>query len=486
MRKLLLGTTAVLGAALVAPVAQAQTAPTVRIGGSVQAYFGYIQQSSAQSEPGLGSPVSLGPIGSAAGPGAVPVAGVAPTATTPGSGTNFARLGKTDIVTIPQFSVIVTGKLASGLTYGANIDLTFNNQEGRAVIQNRVGISRTAPAVDEAWISVAHPRFGQVRFGDEDGVMGGLMNSGWITGFGTGGVFGVWENFQTRQGGNRTQTAPGGLGDNSKIVYMTPQFFGFDFGASFAPNFGSGGQHGCVNDVATSWCDRAYAFRGATGSAIPVAGGEQAARRNEFQLAARWRGNLAGVGLAATVGYIGSGTALDLTTTGSSVRTLNGLDVWQAGVQASFMGFTAGAAYFRGNTNFFWGNTIRGARDAEQLTAGLSYTAGPITVGANFQSGLFEGGDPSTFNAATGAVVRTAAPVAFNPVTGAGANNLASMRRWGFGVGANYRLAPGLDLIAEYVHHSIREQGRDLDPARFGTQSRSFANTFIVGSRLAF
>lgn len=472
MRKILLGTTAVLGSALVAPAAFAQAAPTVRIGGSVQAYFGYIQQSSAQSDPGLGSNVpTTGSGGQSAGPGAP---------FTAGTGTNFARLGKTDIVTIPQFSVIVTGKLANGLTYGANIDLTFNNQEGRAVLQQRNGFSRTAPAVDEAWISVAHPRFGQVRFGDEDGVMGGLMNSGWITGFGTGGVFGVWENFQTRQGGNRTQTAPGGLGDNSKIVYMTPQFFGFDFGASFAPNFGSGGQNGCVNDVNTSWCDRAIAFTGATGASIPVAGGEMAARRNEYQLAARWRGNLAGVGLAATVGYIGSGTARDMTLTGGQVRTLNGLDVWQAGVQASFMGFTAGAAYFRGNTNFFWGNTIRGARDAEQLTAGLSYTAGPVTIGANFVSGLFEGGDPSTFSTTTGAVTRTAPPA-----PGA-STNLASMRRWGIGVGANYRLAPGLDLIAEYVHHSIREQGRDLDPARFGTQSRSFSNVFLVGSRLAF
>jgi hypothetical protein len=478
MRKILLGTTAVLGAALVAPVAQAQQAPTVRIGGSVQAYFGYIQQSGPLSEPGLGSGVPLVNPGNAADASAVTGASsagtiTAPTATTAGSGGNFARLGKTDIVTIPQFSVIVTGKLANGLTYGANIDLTFNNQEGRAVLQNRNGFSRTAPAIDEAWISVAHPRFGQVRFGDEDGVMGGLMNSGWITAFGTGGVFGVWENFQTRQGGNRTQTAPGGLGDNSKIVYMTPQFFGFDFGASFAPNFGSGGQHGCVNDINTSWCDRAYAFRGATLSAIPIAGGEQAARRNEYQLAARWRGNLAGVGLAATVGYIGSGSARDLTLGGAQVRTLNGLDVWQAGVQASFMGFTAGAAYFRGNTNFFWGNTVRGARDGEQLTAGLTYTAGPITVGANFMSGLFEGSSGRTFDQSTGLITVVAA-------------SQARQRRWGMGFGANYRLAPGLDLIAEYVHHSVREQGVDQDAGRFGTQSRSFSNVFIVGSRLAF
>ncbi|MCW8087173.1 porin [Sabulicella glaciei] len=469
MRKILLGTTAVVsavvGAAVMAPEASAQQAPTVRIGGSIQAYWGYIQQSGQQSDPGWSPTTPIGVPGANGGGAAA-----APTGPTGA----FGRLGKHDFVTIPQFSVIVTGKLANGITYGGNIDLTFNNQESRAVINRNVGVSRSAPAVDEAYVFIAHPRLGQIRFGDEDGVMGGLMNSGWITGFGTGGVFGVWENFQTRQNGNRTQTAPGGLGDNSKIVYMTPQFFGFDFGASYAPNFGSMGQHGCISDAVNTFCDRAYAFRGATDAAIPVRGGELAARRNEWQVAARWRGNLAGVGLAATAGYIGSGTALDMTLDNRQIRTLNGLDVWQVGVQASYMGFTAGAAYFRGNTNFFWGNTIRGSRPGEQLTAGLAYTAGPLTVGANFMSGLFEGNGPSTFDPTTGAVTRNATA------------GRARMRRWGMGVGANYTLAPGLSLIAEYVHHSIREQGTDQDVGRAGPQNRGYSNTFILGTRLAF
>ena len=45
MRKILLGTTAVVGAALIAPVASAQEAPTVRIGGYIQAYFSNVIQS---------------------------------------------------------------------------------------------------------------------------------------------------------------------------------------------------------------------------------------------------------------------------------------------------------------------------------------------------------------------------------------------------------------------------------------------------------
>src|SRR3712207_7593353 len=50
MRKILLGTTAVVGAALLAPgTAAAQQAPTVRIGGYFRAYYGYTQQTSPHS-----------------------------------------------------------------------------------------------------------------------------------------------------------------------------------------------------------------------------------------------------------------------------------------------------------------------------------------------------------------------------------------------------------------------------------------------------
>lgn len=481
MRKILLGTTAVVTAVLAgAPMASAQEAPTVRIGGSIQAFGGYINQTAQQSAPGT----NFGPSTLAGFPGSTTVTTPTGTAIIPnnlatGGAGNHARLGKFDFIAIPTISFIVTGKLANGLTYGGNIDLTFNN-ESRAVLPgstNALGTSRTAGAVDEAYVFVAHPRFGQVRFGDEDGVMGGLMNSGWITGFGTGGVLGVWENFQTRQGGNRTQNAPGGLGDNTKILYMTPQFFGFDFGVSYAPNLGTGGGHGCANDSATGFCDRAYAFSGATAAGIPARGGEVGVRRNEWQTALRYRGSFSGVGVSATVGYIHGGAANDLTNLGAQIRTMSDLSIWQAGAQVSYMGATLGAMYQRGDFNFFWGNPVRGDRTGEQLVLGAQYTNGPITVGINYTNSLVEGGARFAFNPATGQMTQGA---------GATATQQAMMRRWGLGIGGNYRLAPGLDLIAEYVYHGIRERGRDLDTARPGTQDRMFSNTFILGTRLAF
>lgn len=502
MRKILLGTTAVVsaafGAAVITPAA-AQNAPTVRIGGALQVYYGYINQNGASSNPAntpgvvfnntplTGTSGATTVLTSSANPGP----GVAAAGANLGSGGNFARLGKNDIIAIPTISILVDGKAAQGFTYGANVTLSFNGNEGDVAVSNRVGGDRGTAALDEAYLYFADPRLGQIRAGDEDGVLGGLMNSGFITNAGTGGVYGVWENFQTRQTGNRTQTGPGQIGDNTKIIYMSPQFFGFDFGVSYAPNGGGFGQSGCPSDSATSGCDRAYAFRGATSWAVaPAQAGGALARRNEYQVAARYRGSFAGVGVAATVGYIGTGVARDLTEAGLQVRTLSGLSVWQFGAQASYMGLTVGASYQFGDYNFFWGNPLRGDRSGESLNLGASYTAGPITIGTNFVSNLWEGGSRESFNQLAtnpnNALTRAALPTAAsNPNTGVG-NNFARERRWGFSLGGNYRLAPGLDLIAEYVYHSRREQGRDFDAARQGVQSRAQANVFILGSRLVF
>jgi hypothetical protein len=485
MRKILLGTTAVvsavMGAAVMAPQASAQEAPTVRIGGFIQSLYGYTNQTSQQSMVSAGAPNGTGlPTGVGGSSAAVPT-----------STTNIARSGKHDIASNAGIDVIVNGKLANGMTYGGVISLNSNGLEGRQIVGSRSSLGKTAVQVDEMYAFIAHPRFGQVRMGDEDGVMGGLMNSGWVQGFGTGGVHGSWEAFVMRQSGGRTTTAPGGLGDASKILYMSPQFAGFDFGASFAPNYNSGAQSGCPNEGVSGYCDRVYAFSGARGVGIPAAGGDYAVRRNEYQLAARWRGNVSGVGVAATVGYIGAGAVRDMTNSGQQFRVFNDLSIWQVGVQASYAGFTLGANYSYGDFNFFWGNTLRGDRPAEQLVIGGQYVAGPITVGANFVTGLFEGGSRTSFNENTTTVNGNAPGTLLvqstpRPGTVGTTTNAAGMRRWGLGVGANYRLAPGMDLIAEYVYYSVREQGRDLDTIRPGIQSRAFSNVFMTGVRLAF
>ncbi|MCS6891368.1 MAG: porin [Rhodovarius sp.] len=491
MRKILLGTTAVVAvgfaSAAITP-AEAQTAPTVRIGGSIAAYWGYAQQRGRDitTLPTAITGLPTTAIGQALNLERPTAPFVPPGNTTQGS--SAAYMSPHDFVVLPAINFNIDGKLANGLAYGGAILLNMNSMEGRNIVQRRASAPRTTVSIDEAWVYIRHPSFGEVRFGDEDGPMGGLMNSGWITGFGTGGVFGAWEQVATRAAQNRTMTAPAGLGDNSKIVYLSPQFFGFDFGLSFSPNLGEGGSTGCPNDVASGWCDSSWAFRGASAAGITAAGGFLGARRNEYQVALRYRGNFEGVGIAATVGYIGSGAARDILNGGATIKTMRGLSVFQVGAQASYAGFTVGANYSTGAFNWFWGNTRVGDRDAQQFSAGITYTAGPITIGGNMVTGLFEGGSRmSVVNGATGAT----APLPF------GAAGSAMQRRWGWGIGGNYRLAPGLDLIAEYAYHSIREPF--VTPAVGSTTNaagvvqlggvpgqRASSSVFLLGTRLAF
>jgi hypothetical protein len=489
MRKILLGTTAVVGAALLAPaVAVAQEAPTVRIGGFFRAYYGNTQQSGRNST----TPSSLATNVSGAtsnlsqqtAPGAQTTA---IGATTTESAGNIARLSKNDFSTDAEVHVFVNGKTANGLSYGAVVEIAFNQQEGRNIVQQRASTGKTTASIDEMYAFVASPAFGQIRFGDEDGPVGGLMNSGVITNFGTGGIYGDRESFVTRQANVRTTTSPGSLGDNTKIIYLSPQFFGFDFGASFAFNYNEGEDTGCPTNQSSGFCDAAYAFTGASNFGIAAAGPNQSVRRNEYQAAVRWRGSLAGIGLAVTGGYVGAGAARELTLQGTQARLFNNLNVFQVGAQASAYGFTVGAQYEHGDANFFWGNTLRGDRPMDQFFTGASYTIGPVTIGGNYLIQTVEGGSRSTFSAAAANAGSSTGLVANPGTPGVGAGtNAALMRRIGWGVGGNYRLAPGLDIVAEYSSYTVAERGRDLDPSNPGIQDRNTAKVFILGTRLAF
>lgn len=501
MRKILLGTTAVVGAVLMGPEpVSAQQAPTVRIGGYFRALYGNTQQTSASGNniptqvtagDSLGIaviPTTSTAIVPVAGGGFVQVPTVGGIGTTAaggaagGTGANQItsqgnvpiRNGKNDFSTDAEVHVFVNGKAANGLTYGAVIEIQFDGNEGTARTARRSASSKTAADLDEAYAFIATPALGQVRFGDEDGPVGGLMTTGIVTNFGTGGVYGDFEDFVIRSG-PRTQTAPGSIGDNTKLVYLSPQFFGFDFGASFAPNSNEGADTGCIQNGPSYTCDRAYAFPGAT--TLGTRTNNTPLRLNEYQGMLRWRGSLAGIGLAASGGFIGSGAIKDMTIANGQASTLNGLEVWMAGLQATAYGFTVGAHYQQGKSNFFWQPVVKGDQDMSQIFAGGSYTAGPFTIGANYVFGTYAGAAGHTFNRNNGAITRNA-----NATNG-------TQRRWGYGVGANYRLAPGLDLVAEYVGYRIAERGVDLDgiaAANNGIQDRIRADVFMLGTRLAF
>ena len=437
MRKLLLGSTAVAAAALFAPVgAMAQGvnfadgsmgAPAVsmrglevRVGGYFRAIYNYTDQDGANNA------------------------------------TN--RLGKSDFSQEIELHILASGKAANGLRYGVALEIENDSYRqpqalipapgntGNNVVTN--GAKNTLN-YDEAWAYLAGP-WGQIRYGDEDGAIQQLA-SGHITGFGIGGLD-SGDAFQQVVGGNYriALNNPNDLGDNTKLIYLSPQFFGFDAGASFSFNTQEGPLSGCDSLANAALCDRV--------SALP---GGSTRRRNEVQAALRWRGSFGPVGMAATVGYIGADSVKN--TTGLSADRI---DMYWAGAAVTGYGFTVGGWYTGGTANANYTTLVTsraGARTDDRnvgaYLVGATYTIDAITVGGHFTQVLSAGSQ--TFG------------------TG-------GRRETSFAVGGNYRVAPGLDFFTEYLQSQRKERNFNIATGTVGATDGINVATVLAGFRVAF
>lgn len=157
------------------------------------------------------------------------------------------------------------GLSANGIRYGASVELRQNNYGATSGTVNGGSTGAITSAsgnsvaqtvyVRRAFTYVATDKLGLLRFGQSDGVISLFdpcifTSQCWDAGVG---------NFN---GGSIQSTAPGaGVAipfvwlaqagaeyANSKIVYLSPQYYGFDFGIQYAPNMGNS----FANSVGTS------------------------------------------------------------------------------------------------------------------------------------------------------------------------------------------------------------------------------------------
>jgi hypothetical protein len=447
MRKLLLGSTAVAAAALFAPGgAHAQSLSSdafsrslgtagasmrgleVRVGGYFRAIYNYTSTNGDNSPAG---------------------------ANINGSGGNAVRLGKSDFSEEVELHILASGKAANGLLYGVAMEIEHDAyRQPQAVISGTTGNVTTSGAkntlnFDEVWAYMAGP-WGQLRYGDEDGAIGQLQ-SGHVTGFGTGSL----------DSGNTTQQVVGSnfrptwntvndLGDNTKVIYLSPQFFGFDVGGSFAFNSNEGPLSGCDSLGNATLCDR-----------VGGISGQSFRRRNEVQAAVRWRGSLGPVGAAVTVGYIGADSVKNMT--GVSPQHLDA--VW-AGTALTAYGFTAGGWFTTGD--FAPGfNTIAPSRPGA-VVDDRNTTSWQASVLYNFEAFTIGGLVTQTISA--------------------GSTSIATGGRkdTGWSVGGNYRIAPGLDLFVEYNQIDRKERNFNFLTGATGSTAGAHVSIFQTGFRVAF
>ena len=419
MRKILLGTTAVAGFALFAvSTAQAQQAPTVRLGGVIMTQMNW-------QDDDLD--------GTGAGPTGVRGAGA------------ISR-DAIDFKNEVEFIVTVAGKAANGLEYGAVVEIQNDNIGGSTL------------DLDEAYVFVSSPTLGTIRFGEEDSaanllqvrhpfILGGGSDGEWDDGLASTGAF--------TAGGPSLLASMGNGGDATKIIYLSPQFAGFDFGISFAPNGNEG--------------DRVIANRAldtlslGAGAALDPTNGHRdpTGLTNEITIALRYRGTVGGVGIAAGVGYQ---TAEGARSTAAGARTsaLTGQDMnaYKVGLNQSAFGFTVGGEYVWGSYQGVVNaapTTKTGQDDSSHYVLGVTYTAGAISVGA------FYGVAEQDTNTAAGAPKR-------------------EQTVWG--ISGLYTLAPGLDVYATYAN--LQDSNVNIAATGRTTLRDREASVLLLGTRLTF
>ena len=466
MRKLLLASIAVFSAGIsVVETAQAQDFPnpgqvTVRLNGRFRFYATINNQSNANNNV-QGSNDGVTPL------------------------TNYNKLASYQFTDYGRLYPGFDGVTANGLKYGASMEIRSSVGSGAGYgIYGGTGqqvAARNTLYLYKDWGYIGTDKFGTIRVGQTDNVTS-LYATGTFENFNDGG----WD-------GDMVGTLPGNLQPAwpfldagplttiNKIVYLSPQIFGFDFGVSYAPstangnggsNCGTGGPlgtnfvtpagalqgtiPGAVGSLGTGTVINGSGQNGATNSATSVgafgANGQSIAGpgcdalsatptadnsrpRNIFDGLIRYRGSFGDFGIAATAGYVSSGKVAGNAARSAGQTQFDGLSVGDFGLAVTYGGLSVGGHYTFGKMN--GGGEGLLPRDAPAMSAwlvGASYTIGPVIVGAQYFV------DDSAGNIASSAR----------------GNQLHEV---GFAAGGTYSIAPGLALFLEYAYGERRQNG---------------------------
>jgi predicted porin len=470
MRKILLGTTAVVGLALIAPVANAQQArpsgppplpaTSVAPAGTAAAIFETpvgITGAGPHGADGVpnrpATPTTSGIVVRLGGffdfsVGSVQDSYDSATASARGGSANKLGRQRTDFRTEAELNVYVDGIAANGMRYGAMMEFQMDNMGGRNEISaNNTGANGSGTGVDlDELYGFVKGSWGELRFGQEDNAQG-LMRVAppgtlWL------GVSSGWDEFvaqpQTGLGGTSpylmTEFQDGG--DATKIIYLSPQFFGFDIGLSYAPNSSEGERP----DVPTS---NQVFQRDRTGVMNAYAG------------ILRYRGTFGDFGVRASFAALGadsaqvSGTSLERV----AVRTQN-LTMYSAGLLVAAYGFQVGGEYAWGNYGGQMAGTLNPKLDSsDHWILGATYTLGAWQFGGQYGVAMQDNG------------------------TNAAGTPFKDREQTYWGVGLQYTMAPGMVLFANY--NQVRDDNILTGaPAVAGTGVTTFnsLNTFKNGS----
>jgi len=349
----------------------------------------------------------------------------------------------------------IDGMATNGLRYGASIELreNFNSPNGQtantaASSPNGYSSSETV-FVRRAFVYLGSDKVGIVRIGQTDGVIGLFDNGSFSAQTWDGGV----GNFNG--GALQAETAQAGVGipfawlaqagaeySNNKIVYLTPSFYGFDFGLQYAPSMGNGYSNstgGTANGGAL--CNAASA------TCISTTTGNDPTRwLNQVAAGVRYQGPIGPVNFGAFAVY----------ETAGKESTTNG-------ISAGGLGYVGGATATNllryDNLSF-----VEAAVKVEVPSVGVTWSFDYIGGALNGQLSMRPTGGVGEQAFLTGLVYKNG-PWVFGVEAGLvnsqGQANLAKIsqrREFEVAFGGTYNVAPGLALVGEFMH-TERHQG---------------------------
>jgi outer membrane protein OmpU len=460
MRKLLLASVAVLSAGIgIVETAQAQDFPnpgqvTVRLNGRFRFYATINNQSNAQNNL-QGSPDGVTPL----------------------TGSN--KLADYEFTDYGRLYPGFDGVAANGLKYGASMEIRTSVGSGAGYgIYGGTGqqvAARNPLYLYKDWGYIGTDKLGTLRFGQTDNVTS-LYVTGTYENFNDGG----WDGDMVfTLPGNLIPAFPfldyGPLTTLTRAVYLSPQIFGFDFGVSFAPSTGNGNDSsncGTGGPLGTNFVTPAGALQatvpgftgtsisgnnngitssataigaaGANGQSIAGPGcdalsatptADNSRPRNIWDGLLRYRGSFGDFGIAATAGYLGSGTVAGNAAPSVGQTKYDGYSVGDFGLAVTYGGLSVGGHYTFGKMN--GGGEGLLPKNAPQMSGwlvGASYTVGPLIVGASYFV------DDSA-----------------GDITSSALGN--QLHEVGLAAGGTYSIAPGLALFFEYAYGERRQHG---------------------------
>jgi hypothetical protein len=435
MKRILLGTTTLIGAAVLFAGAASADTPKVTIGGYENFEAGW--ESDNLNKPS-GSNDYFGT----------------------GSSVGVPKQRPDAFRSDTEVSVKIDGKSDMGLGYGGEVDLladTSLDVQGRGI-----NASKT-------FIYLEKSPWGRIELGSNVGADGTMKIDAGTIARATGGIDGDWSYFANANHQYLAMSAlPLGYGalfstdgvnnytglhteeNLDKITYYTPRFAGFQVGVSFLPdqvNRGQGALAADTGSIAPYGPDR-YQIAGQSDNIFT--GG--ISYDNKF--------DQIGVALAATGEH---GVA--------EMAGYEDLQAWNVGGKLSYLGFSLAASY--GD----WGksNTLISAdsKDTNYYTAGGAYEYGPFGISVTYLHSTFDCGNGSAgFNTGGNTIsCTTGGKDKFNNIS----------------VGTDYKLAPGLTPYAEvsfFDENPANSAGTSL--AAVGANADNKGTVGIIGTQLNF